>query len=141
MSELKLEAKTFFDYIENGVLVGSRCLNCGHISLPQRYICPKCKSDQAELIEFSGKGKLAAFTVIYVPATEMLAAGYNAQHPYMVGIVALDEGPRTSAQIVGMDLSDPQKIMIGTPLKMTIRDRVMGEAQKKVLAFEPAEME
>jgi hypothetical protein len=137
MSDQKLEAKIFFENVKNGVLVGSRCLNCGHISLPQRYICPKCKSDQADLIEFSGKGKLAAFTVIYVPATEMLAAGYDAKHPYMVGIVALDEGPKISAQIVGIDLSDPSKIQIGTALKMTILDRNVGDVQKKVLAFEP----
>jgi hypothetical protein len=139
MNDLKLEAKTFFEKIENGVLIGSRCLNCGHMSLPQRYICPECKSDQAELIEFSGKGRLSAFTVIYVPATEMLVAGYDAKNPYMVGIVTLDEGPRISAQIVGMDLSDPHKIAIGTPLHMTIIDRTVGETHKKVIAFEPSE--
>jgi uncharacterized OB-fold protein len=137
MSDQKLEAKTFFENVKNGVLVGSRCLNCGHVSLPQRYICPQCKSDQAELVEFSGNGKLTAYTVIYVPATEMLAAGYDAKHPYMVGIVTLDEGPRISAQIVGMDLTDPSKIKVGTALKMTTLDRTVGDVKKKVLAFEP----
>ena len=58
MSDCKLETKTFFQAIENEALIGSRCLNCGHISLPQRYICSRCHSNQAERLEFAGTGKL-----------------------------------------------------------------------------------
>ncbi len=137
MSDCKLETKTFFQAIENEVLIGSRCLSCGHISIPQRYICSRCHSDKAERHEFVGTGKLAAFTVIYVPATEMVKAGYDSKNPYMVGIVALDEGPRISAQILGMDLTDPAKIKIGTPLRMTIIERGPEGQTKKFLAFEP----
>lgn len=137
MSDYKLETKTFFQEIENEVLIGSRCLNCGHISIPQRYICSRCHSNQAERIEFVGTGKLAAFTVIYVPATEMLKAGYDSKNPYMVGVVALDEGPSISAQIVGMNLTDPATIKVGTPLKMTVITRGPEGQAKKFLAFEP----
>jgi uncharacterized OB-fold protein len=84
MSDCKLETKTFFQAIENEVLIGSRCLSCGHISIPQRYICSRCHSTEAERLEFVGTGKLAAFTVIYVPATEMMKAGYDSKNPYML---------------------------------------------------------
>ena len=137
MSDCKLETKTFFQAVENEVLIGSRCLSCGHISIPQRYICSRCHSTEAERLQFVGTGKLAAFTVIYVPATEMVKAGYDSKNPYMVGIVALDEGPRISAQILGMDLSDPAKIRIGTPVKMTVIERGPEGQTKKFLAFEP----
>ena len=139
MSDCKLETKTFFQAIENEALIGSRCLNCGHISLPQRYICSRCHSNQAERLEFAGTGKLAAYTVIYVPATDLVKAGYDSKNPYMVGIVTLDEGPRISAQILDMDLSDPAKIQIGTPLKMTVIERGAEGQTKKFLAFKPLE--
>ena len=138
MTEQALHSKTFNQAIAEDVLIGSHCLVCGNISIPQRQICPNCHSDQVERIHTNGIGTLAAFTVIYVPPTSMADAGYNAKNPYCVGIVALGEGPRISAQIVGLDLSDPAKIKIGLPLKQTFVLRGEGEDAKKFLAFEPA---
>lgn len=138
MTEQTLHSKAFNQAIAEDVLIGSHCLVCGNISIPQRQICPNCHSDQGERIHTNGVGTLATFTVIYVPPTSMADAGYNAKNPYCVGIVALGEGPRISAQIVGLDLSDPSNIKIGMPLKQTFVIRGEGEAAKKFLAFEPA---
>ena len=138
MTDQALYTKAFNQAIAEDLLIGSRCLVCGNISVPQRQICPRCHSDQVERIETNGKGTLAAFTVIYVPPTSMADAGYNAKNPYCVGIVALEEGPRISAQIVGLDLSDPATIKIGMPLKQTFVVRGEGESAKKFLAFDPA---
>ena len=68
----------------------------------------------------------------------MVNAGYDAKHPYCTGIVTLEEGQRMSAQIVGLDLSQPQNIKIGMSLKMIIIERGPEGTTKKVLAFEPA---
>ncbi len=136
MAEFNLSTKSFFKALEEGKLIGSRCKKCGYVAAPQRLICPKCQSDQMGVIEFSGKGKLSAFTVIYIPPTEMAEAGYNAKNPYCVGIVTLDEGPRVNAQILGFDLSQPEQIKIGTPLKMTTIQRGPEEAPRTYLAFE-----
>ena len=138
MSEYTLQSKSFYKALEDGKLIGSRCQDCGYTAVPQRQICPKCHSDRMEVIEFSGRGKLAAFTVIYTPPSEMLAAGYNNKNPYCVGIVELVEGPRVNAQILGLDLSDPASIRIGTELVMTTVERGPEDARKKYLAFQPA---
>jgi len=138
MIDQALHSKVFNQAIEEDLLIGSRCLVCGKISVPQRQICSNCHSDHVERIQMSGIGTLAAFTVIYIPPTNMADAGYNAKNPYCVGIVALEEGPRISAQIVGLDLSDPASIKIGTPLKQTFVVRGEGESAQKFLAFEPA---
>lgn len=137
MTDQALHAKAFNQAITEDLLIGSHCLVCGKISIPQRQICPNCHSDQVERIQTDGKGTLAAFTVIYVPPSSMADSGYNAKNPYCVGIVALGEGPRISAQIVGLDLSDPSTIKIGIPLKQTFVVRGEGEAARKFLAFEP----
>lgn len=139
MTDQAMHSKAFNQAIEEDVLIGSQCLDCGNISIPQRQICPKCHSNQAERIQTNGMGTLAAFTVIYVPPTSMADAGYNTKNPYCVGIVKLGEGPRISAQIVGLDLSDPSSIKIGMPLKQTFVVRGEGESAKKFLAFEPAQ--
>lgn len=136
MTELTLNTKSFFKALEEGKLIGSHCKKCDYVAAPQRQICPKCHSDQMELIEFSGKGKLAAYTVIYVPPTAMQQAGYDGKNPYCVGVVTLDEGPRVSAQILGLDLARPDQIKIGTSLNMTTVSRGTEGSQKKFLAFE-----
>lgn len=137
MTDQALHSKAFNQAIDEDILIGSRCLVCGNISIPQRQICPKCHSDQVERIQTNGKGTLAAFTVIYIPPTSMADAGYNPKNPYCVGIVALEEGPRISAQIVGLDLADPTTIKIGMPLKQSFVLRGEGESANKFLAFEP----
>jgi len=138
MTDQALHAKAFDQAIAEDQLIGSHCLVCGNISIPQRQICSNCHSDQVERIQMDGKGTLSAFTVIYVPPTSMAEAGYNAKNPYCVGIVTLGEGPRISAQIIGLDLSDPETIKIGLTLKQTSVVRGEGESAKKFLAFEPA---
>ena len=137
MTDQALHTKAYNQAIAEDILIGSRCLACGNISVPQRQLCPRCHSSQVERIHTAGKGTLATFTVIYVPPTSMADAGYNAKNPYCVGIVALGEGPRISAQIVGLDLNSPENISIGMPLKQTFVVRGEGDAAKKFLAFEP----
>ncbi len=138
MTDQVFYSKAFDQALAEDLLIGSRCLACDTITVPQRQICSNCHSDQVERILTSGKGKLAAFTVIYIPPTSMAEAGYNAKNPYCVGIVELEEGPRISAQIIGLDLSDPSTIKIGMPLQQTFVIRGEGESAKKFLAFEPA---
>lgn len=137
MAEFTLNTKSFYTALDDGILLGSRCNICGFTAAPQRHICPKCHSDQMELVEFSGKGKLAAYTVIFVPPTEMQSAGYDSKNPYCVGIVTLDEGPRINAQILDLDLSRPEMIQIGMPLTMTTVTRGLEGSQHNYLAFHP----
>lgn len=138
MSDYALVNKEFFRALESGELIGSKCLDCGEFSIPQREICPVCHSHKTEVETFSGKGKLAAYTVISVPPVKMAQAGYDSKNPYCVGIVELAEGPRISAQILDMDLAHPESIEIGTELEMTTLQREEDGAQKTYLAFKPA---
>lgn len=136
MSTYSLNTTSFYKALDEGKLIGSRCKDCGYVAVPQRQICPKCHADQMEIIEFSGEGKLAAYTVVFVPPTEMLQAGYDSKNPYCTGIVELVEGPRVNAQILGFDLSKPSTIKIGTQLHMTTVERGTDERKHKFLAFQ-----
>ena len=139
MNEFTFDSKQFFTALTEKKLIGIKCNACGAVSIPQRQICPQCMSDDVEIMEFSGKGTLAAYTVISVPPVAMAEAGYSPKNPYCTGIVELAEGPRISAQILGVDVFNPQSIKIGIPLKMSLIERGEEESKQTFLAFEPVE--
>jgi uncharacterized OB-fold protein len=128
-------AAAFDQYITEHKLMASRCTKCGGMYVPPRAICPKCQSEEMEWTETSGKGKLAAFTVIWSGPTFMIEQGFDRKNPYISGIVELDEGARISARITGIDPTKPNEIKIGTPLNVDFVEFGEGEAKKTYLAF------
>jgi len=94
-------------------LEAAKCTKCGYIAFPQRLICPECGNKKFEKMNLSGKGKLATYTIIRV-APE----GFGDQVPYAVGVVELDEGVRTMAQITDCD---PETLQIGDRLVSKFR--------------------
>jgi uncharacterized protein len=137
MAEFSMNSKDFFKALAVEQLIGSRCLDCDTMAVPQRQICPKCLGSGTEVVSLSGKGTLSAFTVINVPSVMMAQAGYDARNPYCVGVVELDEGPKISAQILDVDVSQPESIQIGTKLIMTTIKRGDEENIKTFLGFRP----
>jgi uncharacterized OB-fold protein len=138
MSKDLFSAAGFYEYVDEGKLMGSRCKSCGELFLPPRPLCSSCHSEEMEWVEMGGKGELEAFTVTLYGPTRMVEAGYSAKNPYCVGIVRLDEGPAISAQILGLDLSKPEEIKIGTPMQLTFINRKEGEEDKTYIGFEAA---
>ncbi|MEZ4769438.1 MAG: Zn-ribbon domain-containing OB-fold protein [Caldilineales bacterium] len=119
-------------------LMGARCRSCGALYAEARPMCPDCFGDDMAWEPLSGHGKLAAFTTVYIAPTAMIEAGYGRDNPYVTGIVALDEGPSISGQIVGVDVKDARQVAVGMPLQATFVTRGEGDAQRTFLAFEPA---
>jgi len=130
-------AAAFNKFLSEHKLMASHCTNCNQTFLPPRAICPNCHSDKMEWIETSGKGKLAAFTSVYVGTTAMNAEGFDRNNPYATGIVELDEGVKISARLNGVDAKNPANIKIGMPMRVEFLDRGEGEARTTFLAFVP----
>ena len=79
-----------------------------------------------------GKGRLVAYSVIGVGLPMMIEEGYDTRHPYCSGIVELEEGVRIPARIIGVDVGNPEKITIGTPVTVEFLKQ---ENKPIVLAF------
>ena len=126
---------SFAQFLNEERLMGSHCEQCDESFLPPRAICPQCYGDRLEWVEFIGKGKLAAFTSIYIAPTAMIEAGYGRDNPYLAGVVELDEGVKISAQILGLDANKPEEVQIGIPLVAEFVERGDGDAKKMALAF------
>ncbi len=141
MSEEKIAftAYEFQQYLNQGKLKGSRCVVCQKVYLPVRAICPECGQSKLEWIDLSGKGKLVAFTSVYIGPSFMNELGYGRDKPYLTGIVELEEGPKISARLLGLDPNNPSKIKIGTSLEFS---RIEIEEKDEVytqLAFKAGE--
>ena len=127
----------FSNYLNEHKLMGTRDKKSGAVFLPPRPLNPENFSIDMEWLEFKGKGKLQAFTIVYIAPTAMLEAGYDRKNPYCVGIVKTEEGPMVSALILGVNVGHPETIKVGMPMQATFVDRGEGELKKSFLAFEP----
>jgi uncharacterized OB-fold protein len=102
-------------------------------------MCPECYGDEMRWVEMPTTGRLAAFTIVSIASTAMIEAGYGRENPHCSGIVTLGNGLSISAQILGVDTSDPTSIKIGMPVKAVLLKRGEGDEEETFLAFELAD--
>ena len=107
---------------EDKQLMGVHCRACGHLAAQARPMCPSCHSTDIEWHQFSGKAHLSTFTCISIVPVYMAAQGYGRDNPYCTGVVTLEEGPRISARILGVDGGNPQTIKTGMELVLDLED-------------------
>jgi hypothetical protein len=120
--------RSFYNFLNKRKLMGARCLKCNSVFTPPRPTCPHCESTKLTWIELSGKGKIATYTVIHVGPSEL-----SNETPYVIGVVTLNEGPKISCRINGVDPSKPETIKIGSPVAVEF----ISKGEKTVLGFHP----
>ena len=133
MTEPPFTSASFYQFLNQHRLMGSRCAKDGQVYLPPRAMCPADFGADMEWVELSGRGTLAAFSIIAIGPSPMIAAGYDRQNPYCAAIIALDEGPQISAQLLGVDVHHPDTIQIGMPVMVEFVER----GEQAFLAFRP----
>jgi uncharacterized OB-fold protein len=135
--EKEFTIQNYLEYIQNKKLMGSKCKDCGTLYAPVRKLCTKCNSLNMEWVEMSGKGELAAFTCITVGTPYFIEKGYDRNKPYCFSVIKLEEGPMVSAQLVGVNESEPDTINIGMHVKVKFLETEMAGEIKIDLGFEP----
>ena len=129
-------AASYFAYLKDEKkLMGVKCRSCGKLSAVPRPVCASCHSGDMEWHEFSGKATLGTFTCISIVPVYMEKRGYGRDNPYCTGVVNLEEGPRVSALIVGVDGNNPQDIKTGMDL---VLDLEVLDPENPSLSFRPA---
>lgn len=94
-------------------LIGEICSQCDEKIFPPRDVCPNCHGEAKIPFTFSGKGEIYSFTTV-----NEAPAGYDANAPYTIALVKLNEGPMVTAQLTDIDSSE---VRIGLPVEMVIR--------------------
>ncbi len=111
----------FYRFMNEGKLMGAKCIKCGKIMLPPRPICIQCYSENLEWIKLENKGNLLTYTIIHVAPPQF-------QHlvPYAVGIIELEKGLKLPGMIKEVDFD---KIKIGMELKIEVEPVTKEEAE------------
>ncbi|MBN1190853.1 MAG: Zn-ribbon domain-containing OB-fold protein [Dehalococcoidales bacterium] len=118
MKEPVLSVKEYLAALDNNRLLGLKCRKCGFITVPPRLACRRCGYYDSEVVELSGKGKIATFTSVYIPVESR-----RGKTPYLVVMVELEEGPWIMGNLLGIDpstatfdLMDRRVAMVSSPV-------------------------
>jgi uncharacterized OB-fold protein len=96
-------------------LLIQRCADCGTHQFYPRVLCTVCSGRTLEWVRASGRGRLRSYTIVRRAVSE----AYAAQVPYVVALVALEEGPTMMSGIVGCMLDD---VHIGMPVQVVFEE-------------------
>ncbi len=109
--EYKLTYNKYTEALKEGKFLGLKCNQCGAYTVPPKKVCMECSSEDMEVVELSGKGKLQTFTVLRVPPE-----GFEA--PYIVAMVETKEGPWVTGNLVGVDPDKATMNLMGREVKV-----------------------
>jgi uncharacterized OB-fold protein len=116
----------WWEGVDKGKVLIQRCKSCQTLRHPPRPMCGECQSTEWDSIESTLDGEVFSFTQIHYPKFP----GYP--DPLICGVIALKEGTRIVANIVGCE---PADIRIG----MKVKGRVEKVDEKTMLPqFYPA---
>lgn len=99
---MKLEpiVKTYYDGLEEGKLLGRRCLACGAIEFPPHPACNTCGNRDTEWCEVSGKGVMTSFVT---PGVINDRPYLRERGPYAFAAVTLEDGPEMNVVVYGVN--------------------------------------
>lgn len=105
----------FWEALRSHRLDLQRCTDCGKFRFIPGEICPACHSTGYSWAEVSGRGRVYTYTIVHRAPTP----AYQARVPYVIAHVELEEGPRLSTTLVGVD---PAAVTVGMPVSVVFDD-------------------
>ncbi|CAP41564.1 MULTISPECIES: Zn-ribbon domain-containing OB-fold protein [Alcaligenaceae] len=93
-----------------------QCKACGAFHFMPRHLCPECWSDDLQWVESKGTGSVYSFSIIRRAPLPAFAD----KAPYVTALIALDEGPRMVANIVG---ENALSVKIGDKVRVVFEAR------------------
>jgi hypothetical protein len=107
----------YWDSLKAHAMQVQRCAECGKWVFYPRALCPHCGGARLEWRPVSGRATLYSFTIVHrAPSPEL-----QAEAPYVVALVDLEEGVRLMARLTGID-PDPANLRIGLSLRLHYDD-------------------
>jgi uncharacterized OB-fold protein len=111
-----------------GRLVLQRCASCERVQFPPELSCTHCGAAECEWTEASGRARLYTWTLCHPPLLPYFAE----RAPWAVAAVELEEGPRMTTRIVGIE---PDEYVMDMPL---VADFEPVDEQRGLVVFRPA---
>jgi len=127
---LRGEEAAYYAAAAEGRLAIQRCPACARAIFYPRTLCPHCRDGTPEWVAAGGHGTIYSFSVLHRPG----GPGFEADVPYAVALIDLEEGVRVMANIVNVAA---ERLEIGMRVRVAFEDRGEGFV---VPQFEPAEV-
>jgi len=109
-------------------LIGSKCQRCGTEFFPPVYGCRLCGSQDIKDKEMPKEGRILTYTRLYEPLL-----GFEAQAPFYLAVVKLDNGARVLSQVVD---SPDESVKTGARVRATVRRaKVDGDSGQIVYGY------
>ncbi len=105
--------KPFWDSVKNEAMELQCCNSCGKFIFYPRGLCPHCLSDDLSWKPAKGTGEVHAFTIVH----RHPHPAFQAEIPYVVALIELDEGVRMMTNLVGV-APDPAEVKVGMPVEV-----------------------
>ena len=106
------ETQHFWDGCKRGELILQRCKDTGKAYFPPRPFSPYTGSTNIETFKASGKAILYSYVINHRPPK-----GFEAEAPYAIAVVQLEEGPRMMTNIVDCPQT-PEALQLDMPLEV-----------------------
>lgn len=87
-------------------LIVQHCISCDAFQFYPRPFCLSCFSRDVEWQQVSGRGTVYSKTTVRIPVIDEMPP------PYVVGIVELDEGPRLTTNLVGVEPAIGDRVIV-----------------------------
>lgn len=110
------ETRPYWEGTKQRRLRFQTCDDCGTNYFYPRPLCPGCLSRRVRWVDASGRATLHTFVITHRPPRN-----YPVPPPYVIGIVALEEGPRLMSHIVDV-APDPAALRCDLPLEVVFED-------------------
>jgi len=109
-------------------LIGSKCQECGTEFFPPVYRCRRCGSETIKDKGMPKEGKIMTYTRLHEPLP-----GFEAQAPFYLAVVTLDNGARVLTQVVD---SPDESVKTGARVRATVRRaKVDGDSGQIIYGF------
>lgn len=79
-------------WLMHGV-IWQQCDECAAVCYPPRPLCPECLSEQLQWQQNTGGGRLLSTTRLHISLNKFYHLSGRGHEPWMIGLVAHDEGP------------------------------------------------
>ncbi len=128
LPEVTRLTEPFWEGTKQGELRLQHCRECGGYWFPPSPLCPTCLSRDYEWVPSSGRGTVWSWIVMH----QRYFKAFEADLPYNVVFVELEEGPMMMSRVVGIP---NEQIHCDLPVKVVFDDATDRQA---VPYFEPA---
>jgi len=113
----------WYDYLDEGKLMGLKCKRCGTVHFPPFPICRDCSGVEMEWVEVSGYATVNEIALVTAPDE-----WFTEYAPYYYAYADTEEGSSFSSMLMGLE-AEPEEVLDKYVRRFPLQARI--EIQKR----------